>query len=354
MFDGYLDSPSTKDSTHTRRSGGCIGAAVHFDATMTLQTKKEESLSNAQNKQRFINMLGSRLEAVGCDVHHANGDADVLVAQTAMACAEKNDTVVIADDTDILILLIHHAGHAKYNIWFQPSTKRGSKKGQRCWNIAATRCHLGNTVYSSILFAHAVLGCDTTSRLHGIGKNKAISKLKGDTFCSRQATVFMNSTSDMADAIKAGNHALVSIYNGDEDEDLDKLRLRRFYEKTTNGTAAVEPCILPPTSAATKYPSLRVYQQVQVWLGKGQGVPPEQWGWKISGGKMVPILTDNPAAPQELLQGIRCTCKTGCHSLRCTCRRNGLDCSAACSDCRGVCSNTQTLSPDTDSEEEEV
>lgn len=352
VFDGYLDTPSTKDSTHTRRSGGCIGSAVHFDVTMALQTKKEEFLSNSQNKQRFINMLGSRLEAVGCEVHHAKGDADVLVVEAAVACAEKNYTVVIADDTDILILLIHHAGHAKYNIWFQPNVKRESKKGERCWNIEATRCHLGSTVYSGILFAHAFLGCDTTSRLHGIGKKKAISKLKSDIFFSKQATVFMSSNSNTEDVIKAGNHALVSIYNGDQDEDLDNLRLRRFYEKTTSSTAAVEPRVLPPTSAAAKYHSLRVYQQVQVWLGHGQDVPPEQWGWKINEEKMVPFLTDKPPAPQELLQCIRCSCKTGCYSFRCTCRRNGLDCSFACSECRGVCSNTQTLSPDTDSEED--
>ena len=139
--------------------------------------------------------------------------------------------------------------------------KRESKKGQRCWNIAATRHHLGVSVYSSILFAHALLGCDTTSRLHGIGKSKAVSKLKDDIF-SRQAAVFMKSNSNMEDVMKAGNHALVSIYNGDKDETLDKLRLRKFYEKTTSSTAAVEPHVLPPTSATAKYHSLCVYQQV--------------------------------------------------------------------------------------------
>jgi hypothetical protein len=59
--------------THTRRSGSCIGTAVQFDDTMALQTKKEGFLSNTQNKQGFINMLGTRLESAGCDVHHAQG-----------------------------------------------------------------------------------------------------------------------------------------------------------------------------------------------------------------------------------------------------------------------------------------
>ena len=345
VFDGYLDSPSTKDCTHKRRSGGRLGAVVHFDPTMVLQTKKDEFLSNTKNKQRFINMLGFRLEAIGCQVHHAKGDADVLVVETAVACAEKNDTVVVADDTDILVLLIHHASQVRHNIWFKPNAKK--KKGERCWNIAATRQSLGTTVCSNILFSRAFLGFDTTSRLHGIGKHKAVSKLKDEVF-SKQAAVFMNPESKMEDIINAGNCAMVSVYNGDINEDLDSLRLRRFYEKTTSSTVTVAPCILPPSSGATKYHSLRVFHQVQVWLGNEKNVPPEKWGWKISDGSMIPILTDKPPAPEELLKGIRCSCKTGCHSLRCTCRRNGLECSVACGECRGVCLNIQGLPPEED------
>jgi hypothetical protein len=231
VFDGYSDSPSTKDCTHTRRSGGCVGVAVHFDDIMALQTKKGEFLSNTQNKQRFIHMLGNRLETAGCDVHHAKGDADLLVVETAVACAEQINTVVIADDTDVLILLIHHAAHTKHNIWFQPNLKKESKKAQWCWNIAAARRHLGSTVCSSILFSHAILGCDTTSRLYGIGKNKAVDKVKSDTFFARQAEVFLTPKAKREDVITAGNHALVSLYNGDKDENLDDIRVRRFYER---------------------------------------------------------------------------------------------------------------------------
>lgn len=215
------------------------------------------------------------METAGCDVHHAKGDADLLVVEVAVDCAEHKDTVVIADDTDILVLLIHYAGRAKYNLWFKPNVKRESKKPQRCWNMSITRCHLGSTVCSSILFLHAVLGCDTTSRLYGIGKNKAVVKVKNDVFFARQAEVFVDSRSNPENVIEAGNHALVSLYNGAEDETLNSLRLRMFYEKTARSTAAFEPRTLPPTSGAAKYHSLRVYQQVQVWLGNGDQKPPE-------------------------------------------------------------------------------
>ena len=78
----------------------------------------------------------------------------------------------------------------------------------------------------------------------------------------------------------------VSLYNVNKDENLDNLRLCncRFCEKTTCSTAAVEPCNLSLTSAAAKYRSLRVYQQVQVRFGHDQKVPADQWGWKVCEG----------------------------------------------------------------------
>ena len=51
IFDGYNGLPSTKDSTHSRRSGGSAGVEMLFNDTMVLQTKKEEFLTNPKNKQ---------------------------------------------------------------------------------------------------------------------------------------------------------------------------------------------------------------------------------------------------------------------------------------------------------------
>ena len=120
-------------------------------------------------------------------------------------CRARNQ-VVIADDTDILILLIHHAGHVSHKIWFQPNIKRESKKAPRCWNIGATRQHLGSTVCNHIIFAHAVPGCDTTSRVFFIGKRKAVSKLKSNSFFVRQTVVFKSCKSKPEEVIKAGEH----------------------------------------------------------------------------------------------------------------------------------------------------
>jgi hypothetical protein len=89
VFDGYSKVPSTRDCTHLRRSGGDAGVAVHFTGDMTLKMKKDEFLCNKENKQRIIHLLTGKLEQSGCEVHQARGDADVLIAKTAVDCADK-------------------------------------------------------------------------------------------------------------------------------------------------------------------------------------------------------------------------------------------------------------------------
>jgi hypothetical protein len=83
--------------------------------------------------------------------------------------------------------------------------------GSAVLKIAATRCYFGSTVCSSILFAHAVLGCNTPATPHQgclISENKAVDKLKSNSFFARQAEMCMNSRSNMEDVTKAGNHVL--------------------------------------------------------------------------------------------------------------------------------------------------
>ena len=59
-------------------------------------------------------------------------------------------------------------------------------------------------------------------------------------------------------------------------------------------------------------------------------------------GKCLPMQTDRPAAPAELLDIICCSCKKLCNTKRCTCRQHGLQCSDVCTECRGTsCSNSE-------------
>ena len=353
VFDGYSDAPSTKDSAHLRQSVGKVGVVVHFSPNMTLQTKKEEFLSNKENKQRFIAMLSKRLEQMGCEVQMARGDADVLIVQTAIAAADKKETVLVGDDTDLLVLLVHHAKNTCFTVFFKPEPKKHTQKEARCWNIAALRTLIGDIVADNILFIHALLGCDTTSGVYGLGKKVAIAKMKTSTLFQEQAQIFMNDGATQDDIAQAGEKAMVCLYKGNPGQSINDLRLQRFAAKTSSSMVPVQSSSLPPTSAANKFHSLHVFQQIQEWKGGDHHVNPQEWGWKTSEGKFIPIMTDLQPAPQKLLEIIQCNCRSGCNTMRCSCRKHGMVCSMACSDCRGICANMGNTSEDMESESDE-
>ncbi|GFO18890.1 hypothetical protein PoB_004539500 [Plakobranchus ocellatus] len=72
---------------------------------MICSARKEHFLANSNNKQAFGQYLGDVLEKEGCQVLHAQGDC----VRTAVSCAINKTTVIIGEDTDLLVLLLHHA-----------------------------------------------------------------------------------------------------------------------------------------------------------------------------------------------------------------------------------------------------
>ena len=144
---------------------------------------------------------------------------------------------------------------------------------------------------------HAILGCDTTSQLYGRGKKVALKLICTNSVFQAQAGVFGDFNSTKEQVTAAGERAIVTVYGGKGDDNLDFLRLQQFHQKVGSGTSSVKPEVLPPTSAAAKYHSMRVFLQVQQWIGNGEHFKPEEWGWLIHNGMYIPVLTDMEAAP---------------------------------------------------------
>jgi hypothetical protein len=130
----------------------------------------------------------------------------------------------------------------------------------------------------------------------------------------------------MEQVTTAAERATVTLYGRQGDDNLDFLRLQQFHQKVGSGTSSVKPEVLPPTSAVTKYHVMRVFLQVQQWMGNGEHFKPDECGWLIHNGMYIPVLTDKEAAPVELLEVVQCNCKMGCGTRQCTCRKNALDC----------------------------
>ena len=281
---------------------------------------------------------------------HAKGDADILIVKTAVESVKVVNTVLIGDDTDLLILLCYHGDAIEKDLLLKPEIKANTKK-HKVWNIKKTQEILGKKICSRLLFVHALFGCDTTSRVFGIGKPVALKQVQNNVDFQQLADLFTKEGAAKKDIIDAGEKALVYIYNGKKGEGIDVLRYKRFCEKVAKSRTFVEPQTLPPTSAATQYRSLRVYFQIQTEKETAGQLKPEEWGWKITDGQLLPVQTHLPAAPEKLTKIFRCNCKTGCSTSRCTCKRIPIDCTWMCGVCKGVsCANSSRVEIDDSSD----
>ena len=121
-------------------------------------------------------MLAEKLSSCGFFAHHAHADADLLIVRTALECAQSRSTVVIGDDIDLLILLCYHNDlQSPFSVNLKPQPKKESNK-LRIWNIKCTQEKLGIDICRNILVVHAILGCDTTARIFGLGKGMALKR----------------------------------------------------------------------------------------------------------------------------------------------------------------------------------
>ena len=64
---------------------------------------------NERNKSQFIALLSHYLEADNQIVHQSAGDADIMIVACALQYATQGiEATVVADDTDVLVLLMYH------------------------------------------------------------------------------------------------------------------------------------------------------------------------------------------------------------------------------------------------------
>lgn len=143
------------------------------------------------------------------------------------------------------------------------------------------------------------------------------------------ATVFDTQSASTAHIVSAGENALLYLYNGKPGERLESL----WHALVRRWLLALP--VQPQSLHLVKYHSLHVYNQVQQWKGQRERC------W------VCPCPNWLTTSTHELLQVIRCTCKTDCSSLRCTCKKHDVECSVACSNCKGSeCANSSQAACD--------
>jgi len=162
VFDGYPLEPSTKDHEHLRRtSKSCkIGLQRQVDVNTKQIGNQESFLGSTVNKRAFIALLENHLQLNGFVVHQAHSDADIMITSVAVNCARHCDVpvTVLAEDTDVLVLLLYHRQPNTTDIYFVSESKkgRGGKMiGGKCINVSAVQSRLGLMQVSAfLLFMH--------------------------------------------------------------------------------------------------------------------------------------------------------------------------------------------------------
>ena len=102
-----------------------------------------------------------------------------------------------------------------HNLIFKSEPKSTTKVIHN-WNIKPVKeklSHIGQYLF----FAHAILGCDTTSRLHGISKGVALKKPETDLDFVKVTDIFLKSNSSMKEVIEAGEKAMILLFSGKTD-----------------------------------------------------------------------------------------------------------------------------------------
>jgi len=107
VFDGYCNGQATKDHEHERRS---LKAApdVVFDENKPAYNNQSAYLTNEHNKKALVDSINHHLQSTGLRVHQALNDADTLIAKALDIAANQEPFAVVANDTDVLVLLVYH------------------------------------------------------------------------------------------------------------------------------------------------------------------------------------------------------------------------------------------------------
>ena len=120
-------------------------------------------------------------------------------------------SILVGDDTGLLILLCYYADIYSKGLYLKPEPRQKTKT-PRIWDIKKLTNLLGEQICACILFVHALLGCDTTSRVHGIGKPAALKKiLTSDYFSALAQTMNRGPGTPKEEIIAADEQALVFV-----------------------------------------------------------------------------------------------------------------------------------------------
>ena len=170
--------------------------------------------------------------------------------------------------------------------------------------------------------------------------DKISAKLaKGDPVLQSCANAFTLRGTNHSDIELLGSQAMSVTFGGESTCSLTASRYGIFTKKVVSAKSFVTPERLTPTDSATKFNSLKLYNQTMSWVGMESYIYPLDWGWRLEDNQ--PIISDTNAALDTILKMAHCHCLTGCSGPRCCCRKHGPPFNSAWGSWQLVCCDNQ-------------
>ena len=139
-------------------------ATIVVNESTRVTRRREVFLWNPSNVNKLIHLLRKRLENEGYFAVQSFGDAYVLIVKQAIDYAKVGrDVAVMAEDTDLLVLMMSHWKTSMGNMFIAIGKKLKKKASKKIsfWRVSAL-FDKKSIDQDTLLLAHAWIGCDTT------------------------------------------------------------------------------------------------------------------------------------------------------------------------------------------------
>ena len=260
-----------------------------------------------------------------CSTHE---EADILITQHAISLSLLGKSVrVVCDDTDVFVLLVHFYNSKCKGNNAAPMIMSSPLKEQAVIDIRAT-AEAHSDIADDLLAIHRLSVADTVASLHGLGKTTVVNISKKGLFSlSKVGDVEADMKTVEAQATKFMCAAYGKIT--ESCTSMTECRVKMWNSKIgKTGASSVKLCPLPPTSDAFIMENVhRGHLHVAVWkaalLESPPNMDPTMYGWEFDHQQILQprtVTSDTLSAPPDILQLIRCNCKTsGCRTAACKC-----------------------------------
>ena len=372
VFDNNTKVCSLKEATREQRRGKLKETRSYKvedstqirDKFMFLASNTTKDSLTLYLAQQLIDKSTMNMVTVTCKNVMVNYDC---LVSTGVSTQEEVDTFMIihavevaaagaiahiyTQDTDVLLLALSRMPQLGRN----SALIMGTGDRRRTVQLQPIYDALGPSKAAALINWHALTGCDTTGHIRGKGKLTCLN-----TFMEPPPNV-VSAIQMLGDGDAPSEAYLCSLFcpKGTKYSRASSLRWHLF--KTMKPEQGVDR--LPPTQGAWKQYILRPHLQARIWaqdLIEKPSIPdPLTLGWRNESDRLIPVLSNEAAAPDCVLELVKCGCGANNQAApmkctgRCSCKKHNLACTELCQ-CGhedDVCANTS--SPLLEDEEEQ-